>query len=145
MQWVGPFSNISTPSFRRITDRETWTTLWALHRGDLADRSRRGRVMPPEIDFDRYMVLARFTGESAYNNGEAASSVFRRGNAVVLRFGSRTYQAVMSGPTIRRSRLPFPTASGSSNALTARSSSKKTTTAVSAAIRSGKRFTDLPH
>ncbi len=98
VQWVGAFSNIITPSFRRVTDRETWTTLWALHRGDLADHSRRGRVMPPEIDFDRYMVVARFTGESAYNNGEAASSIFRRGNTVVLRFDSRTYQTMMSGP-----------------------------------------------
>ena len=98
VQWVGPCSNISTPGFRRVTDRETWTTLWALHRGDLADYSPWGQVMPPEIDFGRYMVVARFTGESATNNGESASSVFRRGDAVVLRFDSRTCQTMAPDP-----------------------------------------------
>ncbi len=98
VQWVGPYSNIATPGFYRATDREAWTTLWASHRGDLADYSPRGRIMPPEIDFGRYMVVARFTGESAHNNGESASSVFRRGDTVVLRFDSRTYQTMMPDP-----------------------------------------------
>ncbi len=109
VQWVGAYSNISTPGFRRIADREAWTTLWALHRGDLADHSRRGQVMPPEIDFARYMVVARFTGESMYNNGERASSVFRRGDALVVRYDSSTYQTMMLDPDDKpvASSLPY--------------------------------------
>lgn len=95
VQWVGAASNISTPGFRRITDRKAWTELWTIHRGDLADRSPQGWVVPPEIDFDRYMVIARFTGKATHNYGERASSVLRRGNVLVVRYDSSTSQTAM--------------------------------------------------
>ena len=104
VQWVGPRSNITTPGYHRITDLKSWTALWESHRGDLAEHAHQGWIMPPVIDFERHMVIARFSGESTHNNGELAQSVSRRtdptgqrSDTLVLRYDSITFQTASFG------------------------------------------------
>lgn len=97
VQWVGPTSSIHAPGYHLVTDEAAWRDLWEQHRGELAERAHQGWVMPPEIDFERYMVVACFRGESTNRNGERAEGVFRRGEALVVRYDSVTFQTASFG------------------------------------------------
>lgn len=98
VQWAGAHSEIDGEGFRLVTDREAWAALWEAHRGECAERGHQGWVTPPEIDFERCMVVAYFRGEAARNNGEVARAVFRRGGELVVRFQSATFQTASFGP-----------------------------------------------
>lgn len=97
VQWAGARSGISEPGFRLIADFEAWRDLWQAHRGECAERAHQGWVTPPEVDFERFMVVACFRGEAARNNGERAEAVFRRGDSLVVRFDSVTFQTASFG------------------------------------------------
>ena len=64
VQWAGPRSGVAEAGFRRVDSREAWVSLWETHAGECADRAHQGWVMPPEIDFSRYMVICAFRGSA---------------------------------------------------------------------------------
>ncbi len=92
VQWSGPDSAIEELRWERVRSPEAWRNLWAAHRGERASLAAQGWVLAPEIDFERYEVVAYFRGQSANNNGERASAVFVREGVNVLRFDSASFQ-----------------------------------------------------
>jgi hypothetical protein len=86
VQWVGPQSGIAEAGFFCIEDREAWSALWERHAAECADRAHQGWVMPPEVDFDRFMVVGAFAGERDVTNGAVVQGVQLRADALVIRY-----------------------------------------------------------
>jgi hypothetical protein len=94
VQWSGPHSRIRDKRLVQIADREAWMELWAEHKGDKAERliAHGGGVAAPRIDFERYLVVAMFRGETTNCDGESLVSLEEREKDVLLRFDSFTFQ-----------------------------------------------------
>lgn len=67
--WTGSYSSIETRQIVRINDTKAWRDLWIRHRGDTIEQNALGFPVVPEIDFDRYMVIAIFAGEGPGSAG----------------------------------------------------------------------------
>ena len=59
--WVGAVSLIDQPEYHRITDQETWNSLWIRHQGKY--------IPVPWIDFHLHMALAIFAGDQINSQG----------------------------------------------------------------------------
>ena len=94
VQWSGPRSEIRDPRLIQITDQESWNRLWTEHQGARAERliAHGGGVASPRIDFERYLVIAMFRGETTNCDGERLVSLQERKDDVLLRFDSFTFQ-----------------------------------------------------
>lgn len=97
MTLTGEMSEVREGSVERITDAKRWEAVWDLHRGDAKGMyDWAGR---PEIDFERYMVLAIFAGERTNHSGWSVESWRDAGGHILVRYDARTFQtASFDGP-----------------------------------------------
>lgn len=101
VQWSGPHSEVRDGRLIQVTDQKAWARLWAEHRGERAERliAHGGGVAAPRVDFERYLVIAMFRGDTKNRDGEHLVSLEERSNDVRLRFDSYTFQtASFDGP-----------------------------------------------
>lgn len=100
VSWSGPRSKIDQREFHRVRDAAAWAVLWKRHTGDDAPKliAHGSGILVPEIDFDRYEVIAFFRGSSTNNDGEVVESVARIGEIVRVRFDSYSFQTASFGP-----------------------------------------------
>lgn len=94
--WSGPDSSLAERQFLLIGDRDGWVETWARHTGRAPARDHLGRALAPEIDFERWMVLAVFQGSKRNSSGVILAAIEARENALVIRFDESTYQT--AGP-----------------------------------------------
>jgi hypothetical protein len=92
----GAHSDIAERRFDLVATEEAWRELWAEHRGKKDADARRAWQTVPEIDFERCLVIAFFRGSAWNCDGEYVVSVSDRGDDLLLRFDSHTYQT--AGP-----------------------------------------------
>ncbi|MCA9299358.1 MAG: hypothetical protein KDA28_09840 [Phycisphaerales bacterium] len=92
VQWYGAESAIREPGYHIVESAEAWRDLWARHRGDEVERAEQGWVQPPEVDFERYQVVACFSGPSWNANGERVVSILEDGVTIHIRYDTITYQ-----------------------------------------------------
>ena len=99
VSFIGPTSAVETREITRITTQDDWSALWQRHTGKAEATVNLGRPIIPEIDFSRCTVLAVFHGKSKNSNGNEVVEVERKGDRVVVRYDSRSYQtASFDGP-----------------------------------------------
>jgi hypothetical protein len=101
VQWAGPVSAITGAQFIRIVDQSAWDELWARHRADKLERNLRDWPVVPAIDFDRYMIVACFTGKDRVNDGEFVQEIHRRDDTLVIRYASLSFQTAISDPNVK--------------------------------------------
>lgn len=88
---TGPRSAIGEPIFVRVRDAEEWEKLWHRHTDGKAEGEWIGRDAV-EIDWSRCMVIGVFRGMSHNSNGERLASLLDRGQDIVVRYDSMSYQ-----------------------------------------------------
>lgn len=99
VSFYGPRSAITERQYMFITTREAFNKVWERHMGDRAVYfpAHGSGVIAPGIDFERYMVVAHFRGESANCNGELATFEVLD-DRVQVRFSAMTFQTMASAP-----------------------------------------------
>lgn len=109
--WSGANSAIEEPRFVLVGNQREWASLWLEHIGQRADRDARGRPFSPEIDWDRYAVLAVFLGPMKRTNAVTLVSVTDApdGSLTIARFDRRAFQTNTIGaePNEGPSVMPF--------------------------------------
>jgi len=99
--WSGPQSGHTHELWVRVRQPEDWRKLWETHEGEHARRlmAHGGGVICPEIDFERYEVVAYFRGLSANSDGEVVTEIREEADRLVIRFDSFSFQsATFGGP-----------------------------------------------
>ena len=92
---TGADSHVTKGRYQRITSAEEWTRVWQEHMGEKPTGHDDHTLAPlavPRIDFDKYMVIAVFEGESWNSWGLTDVSVSEEDNRLVLQFSSNWYQ-----------------------------------------------------
>jgi hypothetical protein len=94
-QWTGDHSNITSQEFHRITGVRDWRALWARHSSDPV----------PAVNFNKYMVIASFFGETTEWTGttEQLGSIVRNRTTITVTY-TKTYgdAAFQNPPTFTR-------------------------------------------
>jgi hypothetical protein len=103
--WTGSYSAVTARELHRITDAAAWTDLWSRHVGDQAERDSYGQPVVPEVNFDHFMVIAIFNGESWNTRSMDIIEQAEIGGELHVRFDAMTYQT-MSEPFIDPDPLP---------------------------------------
>lgn len=85
----GKNSEIHQASYRRITEPDEWTKIWASHVGTSVDDPYSPRF---EADFERCMVIAILRGEQRNSRGMQLDSIEDTEDALVIRFTQLGYQ-----------------------------------------------------
>src|SRR5689334_15836345 len=95
LQWDAPHPKAGRYLFRSSTEM---ADVWRSHRGD--------HDKLPNIDFDRFMVLALFMDEGAYNEIVAPKSVRVNDRRIVVTLGksSRSWKMINPASVIRLKR-----------------------------------------
>ncbi len=92
---TGSDSHVTKCRYQRITSAEEWTRVWQEHIGEKPAGHNDRTLAPlatPRVDFDKYMVIAVFQGESWNCGGLTDVSVSEEDNRVVFQFSSDWYQ-----------------------------------------------------
>jgi hypothetical protein len=63
--WTGTDSGQTKASVARCVSKDQWQATWKAHEHEGGEAGR----LAPEVDFERYMVLAVFQGENVQNHG----------------------------------------------------------------------------
>jgi hypothetical protein len=106
--WAGANSGIDEPHYAVASNLQEWAQIWTRHIGDRTDRDARGRPIFPEIDWDRFAVLAVFMGPMNRTNSVTLVSVTDApdGSLTIARFDRKSFQTatlgseVNTGPTV---------------------------------------------
>ncbi len=94
-QWYGRESAVDYEAWVVARDQEALKRVWVAHYGpDAVGRAAQGWVQAPEVDFDRCMVVGVFNGERTNCNGERLVSVEEKGDHVLVRYDSITFQTM---------------------------------------------------
>ncbi len=104
---TGPASAVTSARAERITDPARWADVWGEHLGPDAQRNIRTWHDWPEIDFNRYMVLAFFRGTQSNTDGVKIESWQNKGDHVLVRYDDRTYQTFGFSDGGRISATPY--------------------------------------
>lgn len=104
---AGSDSACSKAECTSCRNRKEWATVWQKHIGD---RAGRGRQVLPEVDFESFMVVAIFQGESSQNYGLHIVEVLERASSVRVRFQPLWYQ-IPSSPSSESDELKLRTQS----------------------------------
>jgi RNA polymerase sigma factor (sigma-70 family) len=89
--WTGPNSAVAKQTYARITEREEWEKIWKRHVGE---KGVDGKEVLPEVNFDAYMVVAVFDGDTFNSRGFDAFSITEDKEQVVVRLQSRSFSTV---------------------------------------------------
>lgn len=108
--WSGSASHILKGlEVLRLTTADDWTKAWTRHMGDAIEKNSFNEPVIPEVDFDRFMVLAIFRGKSVNNNGEYIVSIDEHAEHLLVRFDSHSFQSASfgGGPDPGQSVVPY--------------------------------------
>jgi hypothetical protein len=94
MVWKGLDSKQTKEFFARCTTQQEWTAVWMKHCGVAKGRYD---VICPEVDFDNYMVVVLFEGESGQNSGTRFREVIEEKDCIRVRYESPFGQVVILG------------------------------------------------
>lgn len=92
----GASSRITATRYLRVTDAKEWRSLWLEHLGVTPGGLEDLAAEVPEIDFDRCMVIALFTGSRWNSRGISCEGIIERDAELLVRFDQLSYQT--SGP-----------------------------------------------
>lgn len=95
----GADSRVTKRQYFRITSPEQWARIWQEHKGERPTDSYdffHNPLTLPEIDFDRYMVIAVFQGESVNSAGIKAVSISESDDRILFQFEHKGYQTLSS-------------------------------------------------
>ena len=81
----GTDSHVKKPRYLRITSSEEWAKVWKEHKGEETDIF---------IDFDKFMVIAVFQGETWNNTGLRFDSMAEEGSLIRFKYLNSGYQTV---------------------------------------------------
>jgi len=101
VRWSGPRSQIRDQRLIQVGDQESWSRLWSEHQGEHVERliAHGGGVAAPRIDFERFLIVAMFRGDSTNCDGERLVSLHERPQDLFLRFDSYSFQTMsIDGP-----------------------------------------------
>jgi hypothetical protein len=93
----GADSHVKKPRYLRITSRKEWAKAWQEHKGEKITDEYDYYYDPltlPAIDFDKYMVIAVFQGESANNAGLEFDSMIEKDEQIQFKYLNRGYQTM---------------------------------------------------
>jgi hypothetical protein len=93
----GADSRVTKPRYERITSQDEWARLWQEHKGEKNGAPydfHYDLLTLPMIDFDQYMVLAVFQGESANNAGFQFDSMTEDVTHIVFKYVNKGYQTM---------------------------------------------------
>jgi hypothetical protein len=93
MVWAGTDNNEPKESFDRCSSQKEWEAVWDKHQGRDDEVNELTR---PKIDFDSYMVIAIFQGESLKNLGVQVFSVLEEKDCLRVQFRPPTWQTGFS-------------------------------------------------
>jgi hypothetical protein len=91
----GAHSAYAERAYFRATDAQALAEVWMRHLGKAVPERYDYFYNPariPEVDFDRYMVVAIFQGSSVNSAGVKVEEVLEDEARVVIRFADRSYQ-----------------------------------------------------
>lgn len=87
--WSGTDSAHAVTDFDRCHSQSEWDAIWKKHLGVEADKTD---VAVPQVDFDDYMVVVIFHGESSMNNGIRIAEVLEEATTIRVRYKPIWYQ-----------------------------------------------------
>ena len=85
----GADSHVKKPRYLRITSSKEWVKVWEEHKEEEPNI---------DIDFDRFMVIAVFQGESVNSASLKCDSVVEKNEKILFRFDDISYQTMGPGP-----------------------------------------------
>ncbi len=95
VSFSGSHSQIDQPSYQLFTSAKDWTNLWLRHTGAAAAEKHDDFYNPagvPEINFDKCMVVAVFSGKSKNIAGIETASYTENAGQIKLRIRAKGYQ-----------------------------------------------------
>jgi hypothetical protein len=95
VSFSGSRSKINEPSYQLITSAKDWTNLWLRHTGTAAAEKYDDFYNPagvPEVNFDKCMVIAVFSGKSKNIAGIEVASYTENDGQIKLRIREKGYQ-----------------------------------------------------
>jgi hypothetical protein len=95
VSFSGAHSQIGERSYQLITSAKDWTNLWLRHTGTAAAGKYDDFYNPagvPEVNFDKCMVIAIFSGKSKNIAGIEAASYTEDTDQIKLRIRAKGYQ-----------------------------------------------------
>lgn len=92
VQWMGSYSSIQTPRVEMIENASAWEALYTEHTREKPEKNANGFLTWPQIDFDKYVVLAVFAGKASNSNGYEALSVTESAAGVLVRIDQVHFQ-----------------------------------------------------
>jgi hypothetical protein len=81
----GTDSHVKKPRYLRITSSEEWAKVWKEHKGEETNI---------DIDFDRFMVLAVFQGETVNSAGVTFYSMTEEGDKILFKYLNHAFQTL---------------------------------------------------
>jgi hypothetical protein len=97
---TGANSHVTKPRYQRIMSADQWARVWQEHKGEKPTGKYDLFYDPltlPRIDFDNYMVIAVFKGESWNSAGLKAVSIVEEDHRIVFRYRNKGYQTAGPG------------------------------------------------
>jgi hypothetical protein len=92
---TGADSHVTKCRYQRIMSAGEWTRVWQEHLGDKPTGQYDHLLMPfPHVDFDKYMVIAIFQGESWSSRGLTDISISEEYDRIAFQFSNDWYQTV---------------------------------------------------
>jgi hypothetical protein len=88
MVWTGTETRQAKETFARCSTRKEWEAIWQQHQADANTNAPKC----PEINFDSFMVVAIFHGNSSLNNGIEIRAVLEEKDCIRLRYRPLWYQ-----------------------------------------------------
>ncbi|MCG3125846.1 MAG: hypothetical protein CHACPFDD_00673 [Phycisphaerae bacterium] len=89
--WSGKQSHITASGQFRVTSAKEWEALWTRHKPDWLEKREHGPRVP-EIDFEKYMVIAIFAGSGSNVDAIVADAIVDEADALRFRYRLITYQ-----------------------------------------------------
>jgi hypothetical protein len=94
IEWTGTDSSVPKSSYIRCQSPKELQAAWKDH---YKDRDHAHRAAPvPEVDFDRYMLLALFQGNGSQNYGLYVIEILDEPAGLRVRYGVSGYQVALA-------------------------------------------------
>lgn len=88
----GSSSAVTRGRVEVITDPNRWEVVWKEHKGRTLERTAHGFDVIPQVDFQRCMVFAAFTGTAKNGAGIEVTEVLTRDGHTVIRYDRIAFQ-----------------------------------------------------
>jgi hypothetical protein len=94
---TGADSKVAEHSYHRITSQKEWINAWQRHKGEKESDDYNDHYNPlgvPEVDFEKFMVIAIFQGSSFNSAGLTAVSITEAADRILFRFDDKSFQTL---------------------------------------------------